>query len=427
MRRASRLSRARPVVLALSLSVVGLTGACGADGGPGTDAVLFENARILIGDGSAPIENGAFLVEAGRFTHVGQTGAIDVPRGAQRVDLGGRTVMPALINTHAHLGSTRAELIAQLGHFAFWGVGAVQSLGHDSAAMALEMRSDTTPGIARYLTAGRGITAPEPGRTETPYWVTSAEQARAAVRELAAARIPLLKIWVDDRNGQYEKLGPELYGAVIDEAHANGQRVAAHIFSLEDAKGLLRAGVDAFAHGIRDTDIDDEGLALFRERPDVVLIPNLPDRGEATDVGWLAATIPAGQLEEIQAAMTDRPDVQQRFAIQARNLGRLNEAGVRIAMGTDGSAAWAAHVEMEDMVAAGMSPARVIVASTRNGARLLGLEDTGTIEVGRSADFIVLDADPLEDIRNTRRINAVWLRGAPVDRAAISARQLAGT
>jgi imidazolonepropionase-like amidohydrolase len=279
-----------------------------------------------------------------------------------------------------------------LQQFAYYGVGTVQSMGLDSGAMVMEMRGESVQGGARYLNAGRGITAPEPGRTETPHWVTNEEEARAAVQELAGQGVELVKIWVDDRNGEYETLTPELYGPVIEAAHANGQIVAAHIFSLEDAKGLLRAGVDAFAHSVRDVDIDEEGLALFREHPNVVLIPNLPaSDGEA-------------------------------FAVQARNLALLNGAGTRIAMGTDGGSPPAAHQEMADMVTAGMSPEEVIVAATSTGAAFLGLGDVGTIGVGNVADFVVLEANPVDDIANTTRIVSVYLRGAEVDRPTIEAR-----
>jgi imidazolonepropionase-like amidohydrolase len=252
--------------------------------------------------------------------------------------------------------------------------------------------------------------------------VSTVAEARKAVSELAVKKVDLVKIWVDDRNGQYKKLTPELYGAIIDEAHKSGLRVTAHIFALEDAKGLLRAGLDAFAHGVRDKDIDDEFVAMMRQRTNVVLVPNLPDRGVATDLKWLNDSLPAAEVQKLQAAATDRPAVQQTFGIQARNLAKLNSAGVKIALGTDGNTAWAHHLEMEDMVAAGMTPAQVIVAATRNAADFLKIADTGTVATGKSADFIVLDANPLEDIKNTRRISDVYLLGSRVDRAAIGAR-----
>jgi imidazolonepropionase-like amidohydrolase len=384
------------------------------------NVTVFEGARVIIGDGRPPIDNAVFVVTGSRLTGVGR-GDVRAQAGATRVSLAGKTVMPAILDTHTHLSQTRDALTEDLRRRAYYGVGAAMSLGQDRGDLPFQMRAEVLPGAARFFTAGRGITAPEPGRTDAPYWITTEAEGRKAVDELAARKVDIVKIWVDDRNGAYKKLTPALYGAVIDEAHKRGLRVTAHVFTLDDAKGLLRAGIDAFAHGVRDRDIDDEIVALFKARPNVVLVPNLPDRGVATDLSWLRDSIPAAELQRLQAAATDRPDAQAAFGIQARNLAKLNAAGVRIALGTDGNTPWAAHVEMADMVAAGMTPAQVIVAATRNSAELLKLSDAGTLETGKSADFIVLDANPLDDITNTRRIASVYLRGAAVDRGALRA------
>jgi imidazolonepropionase-like amidohydrolase len=392
---------------------------------PPAAATLFEGARLIVGDGAAPIENSAFIVANNRFTQVGRRGQLTAPAGAARVDLTGKTVMPAIVDTHTHMAVTRDALLDQLQRKAYYGAGVVMSLGQDTGDVAFQVRDEMIPNAARLRTAGRGITMPEPGRTDAPYWITTEAEGRKAVQELATRKVDIVKIWVDDRDGMYKKLTPALYGPIIDEAHKQKLRVTAHIFTLEDAKGLLRAGIDAFAHGIRDRDIDDEIVGMFKQRPNFVLVPNLPDRGVAVNLSWLGDAVPAGELAKLQAAATNRPAVQQTFGIQARNLARLNGAGVRIALGTDGNVPWAHHLEMEDMVAAGMTPAQVIVASTRTAAEFLKMSDVGTVEMGKSADFLVLDANPLDDITNTRRIAAVYLRGTAIDRTGLRQRFLA--
>jgi imidazolonepropionase-like amidohydrolase len=403
------------------LAVALVTSACSSPPvaeAPATTATVFQGARLIVGEDQPPIENATFVIDGGRFTQVGRSGEVQVPEGARRVDLTGKTVMPAIIDTHTHLSRERAALVDDLKRRGYWGIGATMSLGQDSGDLPFQIREEVIPDAARFRTAGRGITAPEPGRSDIPYWITTEAEGRKAVQEQAAHKVDIIKIWVDDRDGKYKKLTPALYGAVIDEAHKNGLRVTAHLFTLEDGKGLLRAGLDAFAHGVRDRDIDDEFVALIKARPDIILVPNLPDRGVATDLSWLSGAVPSDELTKLQAAAVDRPDAQKAFGIQARNLARLNKEGVKIALGSDGNTPWGPHLEMADMVAAGMTPAQVIVAATRNGAELLAMKDTGTVASGKSADFIVLDANPLEDITNTRRITAVYLRGAEVNRGA---------
>ena len=412
---------------ALSIALL-LLAACGppAEEMPQSNATVFHGATVIVGDGSDPIENATFVVEDGSFVAAGASDEVMAPEGAAHVDLSGRTVIPALIDTHVHLSVPRDALIDDLQRRAYYGVGAAVSLGHDDGEATAAVRDAQVPGAARAMTAGRGITRHEPGRSEVPYWINTPEEARTAVQELAAANVDLVKIWVDDRGGQYDKLTPELYGAVIDEAHQHGLRVTAHIFSLEDAKGLLEAGVDAFAHSVRDMDVDDEFVEMVQARPEVVLVANLGTRGVHEDLSWLSGTLPADQLEQTQAGYMDRPEAHESFGIQARNLARLNEAGMKIAMGTDGNAGWRPHIEMRDMVESGMSPHEVIVASTGAAAEFLKMSDTGTIEAGKSADFVVLEASPIEDITNTRRIESVYLRGEEVDRAGLSAGWVGG-
>ena len=240
----------------------------------GAGVTVFTGARLLVGDGTV-IDNATFTVGPdNRFGLVGATAAVTVPAGATTVDLTGRTVMPAIVDTHTHLSRDRAGLTADLKHRAYFGVSAAMSLGQDNGDDIYAMRREVIPGHALYRTAGRGFTAPEPGRSEIPYWITTADEGRAGVREQAALGVDIIKVWVDDRMGQYPKLAPEIYGAVIEEAHANGLRTTAHEYYLADAKELVRRGIDAFAHTRarahrRRVRRDAQGTAELRGRPEL--------------------------------------------------------------------------------------------------------------------------------------------------------------
>ena len=317
---------------------------------------VFEGARVIVGDGSAAIENATIVVTGGRIAQVGPSGKVTAPAGATRVSLAGKTVMPTIVDTHVHLSTSRDALVGDLRRRAYFGISAAMSLGLDPPGDPFQVRANPPAGAARYFLAGRGITMPEQGRTDVPYWVTTEAEARKAVQEQAALKVDFIKIWVDDRDGKYQKMPPPIYTAVIDEAHKAKLRVAAHIYNLSDAKGLLKAGIDAFAHGIRDVDADDEVMALIKARPNVVLIPNMPDRGVAADYSWLKGSLPDAEVAKLQAAATDRPQAHAAWSIQGRNLKKMADAGMTITVGTDGNTAWAPHVEMEDMVASGMTP-----------------------------------------------------------------------
>lgn len=420
-------------------------------GGP----ILFEGARLIsFGNGGvdagAVIDDSAFVVENNQFTMAGKKGQIQAPAGVARVDLTGKTVIPALVDAHTHLGWTiikngrigadtysKENLIDHLHRLAFYGIAATQSMGIDPGDVAYQVRAEPVPDAALLLTAGRGMGRPKggPGREywqPIAYGIDTEADGRKAVQELAAKKVSWVKIWVDDRNGAVPKLTPPLYRAIIDEAHKNNLRVVAHIYYLDDAKELLRSGIDGFAHLVRDKDIDDEFVRLMKEHPNVFVMPNLPDIGTAMQdpewVKFVGETVPASEITKMQDALAKRTpaDVKKAndfFALQARNLKKLYDAGVTIAFGTDSSTTvgWNDHEELVDMVAAGLTPAQVIMAATKTSAEILRLDKLGAVAPGKSADFIVLDANPLDNIANTRRISKVYLRGKEVDRAALKA------
>ena len=411
MRRATTFTLATAsiaaVLAALSVPVTGQA-----------QVTAFEGARIIVGDGSPAIEKGTIVVSGTTIQAVGAN--VQVPAGAQRVNLAGKTVMPMILDTHIHAPATREQMIRDLRRRAYWGIGAAMSMGTDTTDEVFKVRDETKsmPGTARLLTAGRGVTGIEKGREQSAYWVGTVAEARKVVQENAAKRPDIIKIWVDDRDNTVPKLTPELYGAIIEEAHKQNVRVTAHIFDLEDGKGLLKANVDAFAHSVRDVDVDQEFLSMMKQRPNVTVNPNLPSPGRTWDIAWLQNRIPADEYAAVQKANVDNPKQAELFGIQARNLKKLSDQGARIVLGTDGNIPWAPHQEMEAMAMSGMTPMQVIVASTGRAAEFLRFTDTGTLQTGKNADLLVLDANPLENITNTRRINAVYYRGQMVNRSA---------
>jgi imidazolonepropionase-like amidohydrolase len=421
-------------------------------------ATVFEGARLITGDGSAPIEDSAFVVENSRVTAVGRRGQVAAPAGASRVDLTGKTVMPAIVDAHGHPGFldavtgqmakayfTRENFIDHLERYAYHGVAATISTGTDMGELAYQLRAEVIPNAALIRTVGLGLAYPGSGptdsaRNDVPYAVTSVAEARKAVQDLAPHKPDFVKIWVDSRNGSQQKLTPEMFAAAADEARRQGLPSIAHVFDLADAKLLVRAGVEGFLHSIRDQEVDDEFIRLAKER-DIWITPNLGGMNRPSLIrqngtpAWfdepLVRETIAPAMIRARAALYEkrkREGTPPRPVFDAINVRKLHAAGVRQVLGSDAAGdgnRWLGLqtlLEFDNMVAAGFTPMEMIVAATRDSAKALRLDQLGMVAPAKSADFIVLDANPLDDIANVRKINAVYLRGAAVDRAGLRAK-----
>ena len=426
--------------------------------------VLYEGARLILGPASAaPIENGALLVENGVIMAVGRSGEVTLPAGAVRMDMSGKTIMPALIDTHAHLGyekytdaagDSRAEHYTVenlLDHFqrsAFYGVGTVNDGGTAVVPLSLQFQADQRAGkyppAARYV-FNPGVVPPGGGpdhiliRGTRPlhanYEVENASEARAAVRDIAAKGIGHLKIWIGDRGGAYPPMLRDVFDSVIDESHKHDIQVHAHATSLQDQKTIVAAGVDVLVHIVDDEELDDEFIALLKEKKPY-WIPNIgyglgPGllrevcNKEPFDTQTLSPSILADILAGDCGGQEDEEFLRAMFE---KNFRIMIESGARIVLGTDAGVrpsktfGSAAHHELAIFVGLGLPEEEAIAASTSRAAEVLGLEEVGVLAQGKDADFLVLDANPLDDIRNTRKISEVYLHGEKLDREALLAK-----
>lgn len=404
-----------------------------------TGPTTFVNGHVLTGTaGRSPsFADAVIVVRDGRIVNVTPPMAGEPPAGARVVDLGGKFVIPGLISAHAHVSDvnglkarayTDENTRRQLGVFARYGITTVWSLGGEQAPAFALRDAQGVPALdrARIFVAGDVIT----GRTP--------DEARAAVARVAALKPDVIKIRVDDNLGTAPKMTPDVYRAVIEEAHARKLRVAAHIFYLEDAKDLVRSGVDVIAHSVRDKEFDAETLALMKAR-NVAYCPTLTREVSAfvyeSTPAFFADPFFLREADRDVIAQFSQPDRQKAMASSAtaqrykagleiakRNLKLAADAGVTIAMGTDSGAfperfqGYFEHLEMEMMAAAGLTPAQVLRASTVDAATAMQRQDVGAIAAGKWADLVVLDKDPLADVKNTRTIVSVWIAGRQINR-----------
>jgi imidazolonepropionase-like amidohydrolase len=416
--------------------------------------VLLRDVRLIDGTGAPPREHVSLLLRNGRIEKIGET--MIVPSGVQVRELAGKTVMPGLISAHSHLGLivddaessatgyTRENVTAQLKQFERYGVTTILSLGLNRD-LVYELREEQRAGRlggATIFTAGRGIGVPGGAppllaATDQIYRPDTVDEARKEVDEMAAHHADIVKIWVDKVHGMMPEMTPEIYKAVIDEAHRKHVRVAAHEYALEDAKRLVASGVDVLAHSVRDQVVDDafvqsmkqhkvwyvptftvdESFFVYAERPEFMQTAFFQ---QAAGPKLLAKFNAPEYVEKINQG----PQTAQHrkdFAVGQQNLKRLFDVGVNVGFGTDSGAlpgripGFAEHRELELMVQAGLTPMQAITAATGENAKLLHATDRGTIAAGRRADLLILDADPLVDIRNTRKIFAVYHDGRSVD------------
>src|SRR5262249_22583962 len=328
--------------------------------------------------------------------------------------------------------------------FAYFGVAASMALGSDFGDLPYQLRDEIAAGkhptAARFVTAGRGLAPPDEIKPDnmrhSAHLVTSEAEARAAVRDLAAHKATIVKTWVDSRRGTIRPLAPELYRAIIDEAHKTTLRVTVPATPPPDVKALVRANVDGLAHMV--SEVDDELIELLKAHPNVYFTLALGGLRRSLYAPWLnpphpliTETVAPEQIKRLQdrLAKGPAPNAQRNCERLSQGITRFTAAGVRIGVGTDGGGqqgdqfiGWTKHTRPENMVAAGMTPMQVLVAATKTSAGIVAIDEIGMVAPGKSADFVVLDANPLDDITNTRRIAKVYLHGFEIPRAAMTAK-----
>lgn len=381
----------------------------------------FTGATLIDGTDRAPVRNATIVVRDGKVVAAGA--GVAVPAGAERIALDGKFVMPGLVNAHGHVNG-----LPDLSTYAAYGVTSVFSLGGEPDAVIAARGAQSSPTLnrSRVWVAGP-VLAPR-----------NAEEAKSQVAGVAAIKADIVKIRVDDNLRTAAKMTPEVYRAVISEAHRLGMGVAVHLYYLADAKDIVASGGDLVAHSVRDAEVDDELIGALR-RAGVCVSPTLM-REVSTFVyestpEWFNDPLFAAHANADWVAQGKDPARQQAvknsasakvykaaLPVAQKNMKKLLDAGVPIAMGTDTGPAgrfqgYFELMELELMAQAGLTPKQVLAAATRDAARCMKIDgQVGTLEAGKWADFVALDANPLENVSNARKISSVWIAGNKVAR-----------
>ncbi len=425
------------------------------------ESTVLKNVTVIDGTGAPAKPNSAIVMTDGKIAYVGPVSGLKAPAGAREVDLSGKFVMPGIIDSHIHVGmmkdvtqdekfETPENVTADLKIYAAYGVTAVQVLGTDKD-FVLDMRNQQRkgrPNMARLFSAGRGVVQKGGygGLLGVTIPVSTPEEARKLVAEQAAKGVDVIKLWMDDERKTIPvKMTYAVSKAVIDEAHKHKLRVIAHIFYLADGKELLRQGVDGFGHMVRDVPVDQEFLNMMKAKGawqvsgtlsremaySLAIMPWLQDPFFTRGVtpGTVTALKSRDRQKNVMLGFTKFPGLpyqKQVFADMDRTLFQAMEnwqamvkAGVNVGMGTDSGPngrypGFNAHEEMAMQVLAGRTPMEAIKSATSDNARWLGDKTIGSIENGKWADLVVLEKNPLDDIRNTHMIAQVYVAGNSV-------------
>ena len=414
--------------------------------------LAITDVTVIDGTGRPASAGMTVIVQSGRIARIERAGT-SPPAGAQVIDGRGKFLIPGLIDVHVHLrgGGNRASEqpmtaeqeqngVRALHTFLYAGVTTIFDAGNQGSfifALREKARSGAIVSPRIFATGG---TVTSPGGHGGPFYVEAWPQDRAVLDKHLGGKPDLVKIGQDEHGWGTRPLITQLPVPLLEEIiryyHAKGVRSTIHISNERNAIDAIYAGVDTLLHPVIQAPVSAAFVNLMRTRrvPMASTLTigesysRLAEHPEYLDEPLYRATTESAEIERLKTRESPRLRTD-RWAqwmkvmtpVAQDNLRRLNEAGKDIvALGTDRSSGADVHRELELLVGGGIPPADALVIATRNSARLLGqLDDLGTIEPGKLADLVLLDADPTVEINNAKRIAVVVKNGAVVERGKL--------